>query len=104
MLKVANKVSIYRVESLNDVEQTQITSASFTHVSENEMLCSSIYEPNDMMTTYQTYGDTFGTIGRDTTVAFSGRSRRSREGWANSYFIWKVIFHIRYAITPHDQQ
>ena len=55
LLKVANKVPIYRVESLKDVEKTEITSSSFVHASNKEMLYSSTYEPDERMTNYKSY-------------------------------------------------
>ena len=55
MEKNSKNVSKVRLSSIKDVEKTEITSASFTHVSSKEPQYANMYEADERITTYQAY-------------------------------------------------
>ena len=57
MDKNSEKISIFKFTSIKYVEKTEITSASCTHVSTQDVLYANIHGPYDRITTYQAYAE-----------------------------------------------
>ena len=51
--KIANKVSTYKADELNDVEKTAVSSSKLYQ--RNKMQYNNMYEPAKRTTTYQAY-------------------------------------------------
>jgi len=101
--KKSKKVSIFRLSNVKDVEKTIITSSSFTHVSNKEMIYANMYVPDERVAEYQSYSDAMTKV--DDLMEWY--SETSSDVSDSEVFINAIEYNnnvIEYNLSPQDVQ